>query len=457
MTHPARTRWDGIIDRRIKATGFFHAAQIDGVWWLIDPDGGRFLSKGVTTVRFDPDHVRNSKRAPYAEACKRKYGSIEKWRTAAARRLLSFGFNSLGAWSDPGVARAGPRRLAVAPELYLGARFMSAQSAAATLENDAFPDVFDAEFAPFVRSRAVESCAAERHDAGVIGWFTDNELRWGPDWRGSAELLTMFLCGVPESAGRRAAIALLRERYASFKDFNAVWRSGARNWDELGTLAVLEPPYQREPLFLQNPDVEAARNAADPKRAAFVADCEAFVALLAERYFEATAAAVKAAAPHHMLLGPRFAYVPPRAVVEAAGRHLDVIAFNRYDPDPLPAIDAYARTGKPCLVGEFSFRGDDSGLPNTIGAGPRVPDQAERAKCFRHYVTVGLRQTAFVGYHWFEHADQPAEGRFDGENSNYGIVTINDDVYAELTAEMMAVNAIAEDIHAAPDERGARG
>ncbi len=101
---------------------------------------------------------------------------------------------------------------------------------------------------------------------------------------------------------------------------------------------------------------------------------------------------------------------------------------------PNAAIDAYAVTGKPCLIGEFSFRAADSGLPNTNGAGPKVETQAERAACFRHYVSAALQKPTLVGYHWFEHADQPAEGRFDGENSNFGTVTIDDRVYEELDA-----------------------
>jgi agarase len=47
------------------------------------------------------------------------------------------------------------------------------------------------------------------------------------------------------------------------------------------------------------------------------------------------------------------------------------------------------------------------------------------------------------------HADQPAEGRFDGENSNYGTVTIDDRVYEELTRTMAAINAEAENLHSA--------
>jgi len=148
------------------------------------------------------------------------------------------------------------------------------------------------------------------------------------------------------------------------------------------------------------------------------------------------------------VIGSRFGCQPHPNVIAAAGRYVDVVSFNCYDFDPSVSIDAYAAGGKPCLISEFSFRGDDSGLPNTSGGGPRVASQAERAQCFERYVTAALRKPAVVGYHWFEHADQPAEGRFDGENSNFGTVTIEDEVYTELTEAMTRVNAAAEQIHA---------
>ena len=121
-----------------------------------------------------------------------------------------------------------------------------------------------------------------------------------------------------------------------------------------------------------------------------------------------------------------------------------MISFNCYDFDASPVIDAYSMAGKPCLISEFSFRGDNSGLPNTRGAGPQVATQSERAQCFERYVVAALRKPNVVGYHWFEHADQPAEGRFDGENSNFGVVSITDGIYAELTEAMTRVNDTAE-------------
>lgn len=449
-----RTRWGGLADGRFPARGFFRVAAHDGVFWLIDPDGGRFLSKGVNNVRFDPDIIRNTEIMPYAEACRRKYGSEDAWRATAATRLSGWGFNTLGSWSDERLAATGEATLATTPNLDLGMTF-------AWQTNDGnphrprqdFPDVFDPAFARHIHERADARCAARRSEAGLIGWFIDNELRWGPDWRGPDELLTLFLNLSPDTPGRTAAIAFLRARYPSFESFNAVWHTAAASWDDVGAEPHIVAPYPRKPPYERTEASEAAADRVDPPRASFAADCDAFLALLAERYFTLTVAAIRAADANHLILGSRFAFPPPRTVIDAAARHVDVISFNCYGPNPNGAIDAYEPTGKPCLLGEFSFRAADSGLPNTIGAGPQVATQTDRAEAFRSYTRAGLRRPSLVGYHWFEHADQPKEGRFDGENSNFGTVTIDDTVYDELTAAMGAVNAEAETLHDAASPR----
>lgn len=445
-----RTRWGGIAG--FAPRGFFRVARQDGVWWLVDPDGGRFLSKGVNTVCFDQDKIRGTERIPYAEAALRKYGSEDAWRAAAAARLASWGFNTIGSWSDEAVAAAGPT-LAVTPNLDLGMSFAwQTNDANPGKPHQDFPDVFDAAFAAHIAKRARQLCEDHVDDKNIIGWFIDNELRWCPDWRGPDDLLPLFLNLAPGTPGRDAAIGLLRERHRDVAAFNAVWATAASSWDALRALPRIEPPFRRKPPYDRNARDEDDANRADPRRAVVFADCDAFLALLAGRYFAQTVAAIKAVDANHLVLGSRFAFPPPPEVVAAAGRHVDVVSFNCYGPDPNGALDAYEATGKPCLLGEFSFRGADSGLPNTNGAGPVVATQAERASAFRRYVTAGLKRPMLVGYHWFEHADQPAEGRFDGENSNFGTVTIDDRVYDELTREMTAVNAEADAIHATAAE-----
>jgi len=444
------TRWRGVADG-FSASGYFRLAERNGVFWLVDPDGGRFLSKGVNTVRLDQDRVQNSDRIPYAEACRREYDDQHSWRAAVARRLARWGFNTLGAWSDEAVASAGAVPLATTPLLDLGMSYTWRNGGQTPEPTQEFPDVFDPAFERHVRGRSRDLCGRRQQAQNILGWFVDNELCWGPDWRGGDELLTLFLNLGAHAPGRRAALNWLQVRHRDFNACNSVWRSSARSWDEFENLPRLAQPYRRKPIYQRTAADEDAANRANPNRAVFAADCEAFSALVVERYFALTTTAVKAADPNHLLLGCRFAYVPSHEMIELAGRYNDVISFNCYDRDATAVIEAYAAAGRPCLIGEFSFRGVDSGLPNSNGAGPLVATQAERAAGFRHYVTAALHARNLVGYHWFEHADQPRAGRFDGENSNFGTVTIDDLVYEQLTQAMTSLNGEAEHLHAAAD------
>ena len=65
-------------------SGFFRVAERNGVFWLVDPDGGRFISKGVNTVRFDQDHVGNTRSRTL---CRRLPGEI--WYAAHLARCDS--------------------------------------------------------------------------------------------------------------------------------------------------------------------------------------------------------------------------------------------------------------------------------------------------------------------------------------------------------------------------------
>ncbi len=71
------SRYGGLLARKTKATGFFHAARVDGRWWLVDPDGCLFLHKAVTGVR--PLTTKESR-----AACNEKFGSETNWASQHA-------------------------------------------------------------------------------------------------------------------------------------------------------------------------------------------------------------------------------------------------------------------------------------------------------------------------------------------------------------------------------------
>lgn len=403
-------------------TGFFRTERAGERWWLVTPTGGAFLSFGVTSVTPDGTYAPRLNAFPYRAAILAKYGSPEAWATATTERLRAWGFTSLGAWSRE--------------DLFRG-RFPStinASLAGADWVSGAVPDYFSDEWEVAVRQRAHERLAAYVDDAWLVGVFLDNELRWGRDWRAPKdELLRDYFRLDARSAGRAKALEFLHHEHGSIEAFNAAWGSRFASWSELE--ASSELPREQDPIDVQR----------------------RFLTLVAERYFAVTVAAVRAELPHHLVLGCRFVSVltPPEALA-AAARHVDVISFNSYtfvegvseqtrtlfgpvvETDEL--MTAYAAPGLPMLISEFGFRARDSGLPNSWPPiYPTFETQADRARAFEGYTRRAFRNPSLVGVHWFTWADQPATGRFDGENNNFGVVSITDEPWTPLTERMSDV------------------
>jgi agarase len=236
-------------------------------------------------------------------------------------------------------------------------------------------DYFSPQFRDVVERVAARACAPHAGDPWLLGYFTDNELRWGKDWRSQDSLLDSYLRMPSASAGLARASAFVKA---------------------LGHEATDE-------------------------------DRLTFAGLVAAEYARVTTQAIHRHDPNHLVLGCRFAAYPGDAAIVAVGLYFDVISLHSYAPTaPIDRLRQITQlTGKPTMVTEFSFKAMDSGLPNTKGAGKPVATQSDRANAFTNYVESLAALPGAVGYHWFEYRDEPKEGRFDGENSNHGVVKID--------------------------------
>ena len=99
---PTLDRFGGLKSGKTTATGYFRTAKIGERWWLVDPDGGRFLHSGIASVR--PGPTERSRRA-FAS----RFGDDDEWASATARLLKDSRFNGTGAWSDDSIATGGCR------------------------------------------------------------------------------------------------------------------------------------------------------------------------------------------------------------------------------------------------------------------------------------------------------------------------------------------------------------
>ncbi|MBS7612797.1 beta-galactosidase [Candidatus Bathyarchaeota archaeon] len=411
-----------------RATGFFHVEKIDGKFWFIDPEGNLFISKGVNHVNYLGDYAPSLGYSPYNRHIMEKYGSVDRWVKETISRLKRWGFNTIGAWSSGETySEEMPYTIILDMALKAGANWQSG----------IITDYFSKKFEQAAEDVASRVCASRRNDKYLLGYFTDNELRWTPDWRSKKDLFDDYMLLPPEAEGKKALVNFLKENYGEISLLNKAWGSSFSSFDE-----ILSATYV-------------------PKTPATEVDMLGFLRQIARRYFKVTYDAIKKYDPNHLVLGCRFAYKPPDEVLEGCIGYVDVISINCY-PNPYSNELAmrladfkriHSITGLPIMITEFSFKAIDSGLPNTRGASVPVKTQFERAKYYEEFVEAIMKQPFIVGYHWFQYFDQPYEGRFDGENSNYGLVTIRDEPWEVLTQKMAAVNLNVEVLHLSSEEK----
>jgi hypothetical protein len=366
-------------------TGFFHTRMIDGRWWLVTPEGNVFFAKGVGGIEYGPD----------------KNASSEQLKSLA-RRLKEWNFNSVQ-------ASAG-----MLPEM----PYTVILDLAASTHRDFWllgivPDYFSPAFRQAVERRAAEVCPKLANDPWLLGYFTDNEVRWFPDIRSKDTVLETFLKKPPDSPGYKRAIAFLKARGSA---------PGSITWNDKAE-------------FLEVAAAEYGRTCRD---------------------------AIRRHDPNHLILGSRFNERAPMPLTKALAPYFDVFSFNNYEHRaPLYKLREISRiTGKPAMLTEFSFKAMDSGLPNTIGAGEPVATQEDRVELFTAFVQDLARLPTCVGYFWFKYRDQPGEGQgtsspggWGGENSNYGLVKLDGTPWPLLTERMAKVNAGLEALASASGKR----
>ncbi len=394
----------------------FSVREDESGWWFVRPDGRRLFSLGVCVVQpgasrggYDPENP--------SYASWRQWPDESLWATHTASRLGSWGFTTLGAWSDTALldATRAPGLL-LTPVLHAGA------SAGAP-----WWDLWDERNLRRMEETARTVAGPLVGDPRVVGYYSDNELGW---W--NASLWKSTLEQGTASGQRRRLVAMLREHYdGDWKRLAADFDTeAAANWRDLerGGMVFLRPGSN---------GIRAQRR---------------FLGLLAERYYSVMRDLVHRLDPSALYLGDRYQsfYYPEVAI--AAAPYVDVVSCNLNAPwidgtFPRFQLDTLHRlTRRPIVVGEFYLAATDnrSGNRNSHGSYPVVADQPARARA----AATTLRQLAglpqVVGADWFQFSDEPRHGRADGENFNFGLVDVDDHPYQELTAAFASFDAAKE-------------
>ena len=378
------------------ATGYFYVTQTaTGGWTLVTPQGEPFYASGIDTVAPDgsgTDQVTGV--CPYCETVANDFPSTAAWATSTAAQLRSWGFNSLGPYSD---------------DTDLGSQ-MPFEVQLSMASGD---DWFAPSFVTNADGVAEEDVAPLAGDPNVIGYFTDSELDWGPLLGNGYGYDDSALQSYLQLPAGSPGLAVAQQYIGNPSGFLTAL---ATRYFSVTTAAIRM--YDPNHLIL---GVKAEGQEIEPNL-------------------------IKAAAPYVNVFSLEDYELAPgwdQVVDNVWPAYLPV-------QQNLAALEAAANI--PLMISEYSF----SSYQNTTGDPDTVPDfytvantQQQRANDYENYIAPLYEDNPnLVGDDWFQYVDEPANGRVgDGENSDFGMIDVNGNPYLDMVSAMQLMhNVIADQV-----------
>ncbi len=324
---------------------------------------------------------------------------------------------------------------------------------------EGFPDVFDPAFA-----RAVDELTGAGQSPWLLASSTDDRdylFGFGPTrqfggwhnhlgWQAAATRPTQD-SNVKAGAGTKAGatyadktvytkLALrdfLRDKYRTIEQLNAAWGSRYTTWDSDGGAwpsgRGLLDESGRSPWLGR--DFYALTDSTPGVRA----DLDAFVGVIADKYFSIATGVLRRKRPGHLVSGT--ATISPHAhpeILRAAGRWCDMVQFS--NDGGAPAFSrGYSLVRKPFYVWTTFMAQADSPLAATKGWAGDLRTQEERGRSYARFISelIAFRgdDDTFpcLGIDWWAYSDKVT----GGESHNFGLVTTRDNPYDGVAARVM--------------------
>lgn len=371
------SKYGGRSDRKFEKTGFFHVKKLPERWIMVDPDGYEYFQVGCNAVVSDY----------YAE----KYATKDQWAEATTEWFKSNGFNVYGLWSDQKEFNQHPMPYTIWV-FFMGGYMNSKGTPINQISHDdrqklALP-VFDPGFVTFCSTQAQNYLQSTVNDPYLVGIFSDNELPFNEN------SLDLYL-DLPPS------------------DPNYI---AAKEWMQKKGYTITSSPYS------------AVMN-------------EEFLFHVVDTYYRITKNAIRSIDVNHLFMGCRHIAkkMNVAAIWRASKDYVDIVSQNVYKEwtPGKSMMDMWQNeSGHPFMVTEFYAKGQDTGMPNTSGAGWVVKTQNDRGLFYEHFTMALMKHPACVGFHWYRYIDD----NVGANQTNRGIFDLELNPYTEMVNHMKLIN-----------------
>jgi len=445
------SKYGGYTELSGNKTGFFHVEQVDGRWWLIDPDGYVFISLG-------PNHVGPSTllRDYNREKNIQKFGDpgniqgrripsdsefMNNFKKMVADDIKELNMNTYGAFSS---LEYKPPKTAYYLDL-LGALRMSTW-----MYPKQFPDVWSDEWAQKMEDYMVNTwkikevkddpwllgywfiCATgytfyDVHEHLIQGWIDPNRFSFDDQLTWEQTLKTAR----GRTPAKKVYVELMRKRHLGhIGRFNRVYGTNIKDFDDIYDLG-------KELLSFEEV-VEAS------------VDDEEFFRLIYRQYLSTLVGLVKKYDTNHMIFGDRWNCNngPRMSAVEESKNWVDATIIHTYGyydgelhrgaihKDVLEQL--YRIMERPILLGDSCFSTPIPEMPDPWG--PHVSSQAERGKACREYAEKVFSLPYIIGWNWCGYIDQYASDAEYSTPQHSGFKNVYGEFHTGLTDVMKEVN-----------------
>ncbi|MEM6777054.1 MAG: hypothetical protein AAF670_05320 [Planctomycetota bacterium] len=437
--------YGGFTDVQGERTGFFHAEEIDGRWWLVTPEGHGFFGIGLSHP------VTSFSRGAVTFSYK---GDQEAWLRDGIQKMRQLGYNCV--WSGPYSTervRLGFVDIALAERVYLEERIPHAihvpliKHQVELAPGELRPDVFSDEYAQFVDDHVTRYVSPHINNPWIMGYY----YGFGSFMR-SGMWLNETLGRDPGSAGREHLISTLEARYeGDIQKLNDVYEKDFQSFAELRESGSIEYPV-RAFAYSNDPDIAA--------------DQEMLIAEIIERVHRLGHSAIRNIDTNHMVLGCYVKGVTYSADIwKRVKPYVDLLAPQHFSETNKinPVVET---TGVPALLSDQVYGNvyPESLLKTGRTPGP-VPDHLDRRVLYHmlsrriasdpHFVGVSFCACLHDNSHWFQPYDrgQPGFYTIDNEPRSKTIATAreaNAFIYQSVRhpIDNDAIEQLDEDYHA---------
>ncbi len=439
-------------------TGNIVLKQIDGVWWLISPQGKPFWATGVSSIEY------NSVTNPllYQNLGNPNSTRLNELRNEAkVRAKTDLLFNTNVKSTATGNTE----------NLILWLNFGSEEEGAPWLlkdkdgntlgENGAhqFPDPFDTNwhnYAQSVVNTEIESWFLERAD--TIGYWTDNEIHYGYIhryiWSNScANVFVQWLQGLYNISGYQQPP---RGKYNSIQDLNDAWSSsGWYNYNYSSFAHILNSSVK--PTIRHFNDTRVME------------DLYAFERVVYKKYVDTIISKIRTRESvlnntgqykPRLIISNRFAYEGPCFEADALKRVFDLFSpfdligvnlypyFNRdrtfYSKAVLDDLKAtfYDTTNRPIIVGEFGVAAEDAGITVKRWRPITVKSQTLRGIAYQNLMLTMFSMPWIVGQFVFTWENGYYTQGGSPDPRNCGIIDDTNNYYTEYVKYIKIANEI---------------